>query len=187
MATDQSKAGVSGRGQVFDRLNRSSDFGKHEGAQWFFLGLLSLVRRINYDPVLLFFLMLIAAIGLVAGYSASDQSVVWVEKSAFRFALAFLLMLAIAQVPQRFFFAVVVWVRCFAAGGSASVRGCREGGATVVGLGVHPLPTRRNSKTRHADDAGLVPGQETAASAIPGCGDCPDSGGGAHGLDCDAA
>ncbi|OZB73600.1 MAG: rod shape-determining protein RodA, partial [Halothiobacillus sp. 13-55-115] len=110
MATERSKAGISRREPVLDRLNRSSDFGKHEGAQWFFLGLLSLVRRINYDPVLLFFLMLIAAIGLVAGYSASDQSVVWVEKSAFRFALAFLLMLAIAQVPQRFFFAIAPWL-----------------------------------------------------------------------------
>ncbi|MDD4965557.1 rod shape-determining protein RodA [Halothiobacillus sp.] len=110
MATEQPKAGISGRGPVLDRLNRSSDFGKHEGAKWFFLGLLSLIRRINYDPVLLFFLMLIAAIGLVAGYSASDQSVIWVEKSAFRFALAFLLMLAIAQVPQRFFFAIAPWL-----------------------------------------------------------------------------
>ncbi|WP_298220339.1 rod shape-determining protein RodA [Halothiobacillus sp.] len=110
MATEQPKVSVSGRGPVLDRLNRSSDFGKREGVQRLFLGILSLTRRINYDPVLLFFLTLIAAIGLVAGYSASDQSVVWVEKSAFRFALAFLLMLAIAQVPQRFFFAIAPWL-----------------------------------------------------------------------------
>lgn len=70
----------------------------------------AVLRRINYDPVLLFFLMLIAAIGLIAGYSASDQSVVWVEKSAFRFALAFLLMLAVAQIPQRFFFVIAPWL-----------------------------------------------------------------------------
>ncbi|ANJ68317.1 rod shape-determining protein RodA [Halothiobacillus diazotrophicus] len=72
--------------------------------------LFGVLRRIRYDPVLLFFLMLIAAIGLVAGYSASEQSVVWVEKSAFRFALAFLLMLVIAQIPQRVFFAVAPWL-----------------------------------------------------------------------------
>lgn len=110
MATEQSKAVVSVRSQVLEPLNRSGEFKEHEGIQWLFHWLITAILRINYDPVLLFFLMLIAAIGLVAGYSASGQSVVWVEKSAFRFALAFLLMLVIAQVPQRFFFAIAPWL-----------------------------------------------------------------------------
>ncbi len=89
-----------------ERLHRGGPLGSSARWQQKAASILAVIRRINYDPVLLFFLMLIAAIGLLAGYSASEQSVVWVEKSAFRFALAFLLMLAIAQIPQRFFFSI---------------------------------------------------------------------------------
>ncbi len=91
-------------------LHRNGPLGSGQHWQRTAAQTLAFVRRINYDPILLFFLMLIAAIGLVAGYSASDQSVIWVEKSAFRFALAFLLMLAIAQIPQRFFFTIAPWL-----------------------------------------------------------------------------
>lgn len=110
MATDRTRSTVGKRGVIHERLNRSDDFGRREGVHWLFRWLYLSINRINYDPILLFFLMLIAAIGLVAGYSASDQSVVWVEKSAVRFALAFLLMLVVAQVPQRFFFSVAPWL-----------------------------------------------------------------------------
>lgn len=82
-----------------DRLNHG---GSGRATGW--------LRHFNYDPVLLFFLALIATIGLIAGYSASDQSVLWVEKSALRFGLAFLLLLVVAQIPQRYFFAVAPWL-----------------------------------------------------------------------------
>ncbi|MFP4639905.1 MAG: rod shape-determining protein RodA [Guyparkeria sp.] len=62
------------------------------------------------DPVLLFFVCLIATIGLVAGYSASDQSNQWVERSVVRMGLGFGLMLVIAQIPQRWFFATAPWL-----------------------------------------------------------------------------
>jgi len=58
------------------------------------------------DPILLFFVALIAAIGVVAGYSAAEQSDAWVERSVVRLALGFGLMLVVAQIPQRWFFAV---------------------------------------------------------------------------------
>jgi rod shape determining protein RodA len=93
-----------------ERLHRGGPLGSSARWQQTATSILTVIRRINYDPVLLLFLTLIAAIGLVAGYSASEQSVVWVEKSAFRFALAFLLMLAIAQIPQRFFFSIAPWL-----------------------------------------------------------------------------
>ncbi|MGM0516513.1 MAG: rod shape-determining protein RodA [Pseudomonadota bacterium] len=62
------------------------------------------------DPVLLFFVCLIAVIGLVAGYSAADQSEQWVERSMVRMGLGFGLMLAVAQIPQRWFFATAPWL-----------------------------------------------------------------------------
>lgn len=99
-----------GRLRTPERLDSASGLAGRQDALRVPGQLFGLLRGIRYDPVLLFFLMLIAAIGLVAGYSASEQSVVWVEKSAFRFALAFLLMLVIAQIPQRVFFAVAPWL-----------------------------------------------------------------------------
>ncbi|WP_257736851.1 rod shape-determining protein RodA [Halothiobacillus diazotrophicus] len=99
-----------GRPRTPDRLDSATGLAGRQDALRVPGQLFGVLRRIRYDPVLLFFLMLIAAIGLVAGYSASEQSVVWVEKSAFRFALAFLLMLVIAQIPQRVFFAVAPWL-----------------------------------------------------------------------------
>ncbi len=98
------------RPKVLARFSRERPMGQSEDWLLNFRRVGAVIRGINYDPVLLFFLMLIAAIGLIAGYSASDQSVVWVEKSAFRFALAFLLMLAVAQIPQRFFFVIAPWL-----------------------------------------------------------------------------
>ncbi|HUX81728.1 MAG TPA: rod shape-determining protein RodA [Halothiobacillus sp.] len=98
------------RFRAHERLDSASGLGGRQ--DWFRVPgrIFGVLGRIRYDPVLLFFLMLIAAIGLVAGYSASEQSVIWVEKSAFRFVLAFLLMLLIAQIPQRLFFAVAPWL-----------------------------------------------------------------------------
>lgn len=62
------------------------------------------------DPILLVFVALIAVIGVVAGYSAAEQSDAWVERSVVRLALGFGLMLVVAQVPQRWFFAVAPWL-----------------------------------------------------------------------------
>ena len=62
------------------------------------------------DPILLFFVALIAVIGVVAGYSAAEQSDAWVERSVVRLALGFGLMLVVAQIPQRWFFAVAPWL-----------------------------------------------------------------------------
>lgn len=62
------------------------------------------------DPVLLFFVALIAMIGVVAGYSAAEQSDAWVERSIVRLGLGAGLMLLIAQIPQRWFFAVAPWL-----------------------------------------------------------------------------
>ncbi|HSH85293.1 MAG TPA: rod shape-determining protein RodA [Guyparkeria sp.] len=62
------------------------------------------------DPILLFFVTLIATIGVVAGYSAAEQSEAWVERSVVRLALGFGLMLVIAQIPQRWLFVVAPWL-----------------------------------------------------------------------------
>jgi len=66
--------------------------------------------RINYDPILLFLLVLLAAVGLISGYSAAGGDMVQVEKMAVRFAMAFALMLLVAQLPPRLFFSAAPWL-----------------------------------------------------------------------------
>ncbi|MFP4154076.1 MAG: rod shape-determining protein RodA [Halothiobacillaceae bacterium] len=70
--------------------------------------------RIVYDPVLLFLLTILAAVGLVAGYSASGGDLAQVERMALRFGMAFFVMLVVAQIPPRLFFSAAPWA--FAAG-----------------------------------------------------------------------
>jgi len=72
--------------------------------------LLNRLPRFNYDPVLLFLLVLLAAIGLINGYSASGGDLVQVERMAVRVGLAFVVMLAIAQLPARLFFRGTPWL-----------------------------------------------------------------------------
>ena len=66
--------------------------------------------RLNYDPVLLFLLVLLAAVGLISGYSASGGDLVQVKRMAVRVGLAFVVMLAIAQLPARLFFRGAPWL-----------------------------------------------------------------------------
>jgi rod shape determining protein RodA len=81
-----------------------------QGASWGHRLEATLRSLFRIDPVLLFFVCLIAVIGLVAGYSAADQSELWVERSVVRMGLGFGLMLAVAQIPQRWFFATAPWL-----------------------------------------------------------------------------
>lgn len=60
-----------------------------------------LATRLHIDLLLLLLLLLICGLGLVVLYSASGQSMVQVERQALRLGLAFVLMIAIAQVPMR--------------------------------------------------------------------------------------
>ncbi len=60
-----------------------------------------LATRLHIDLPLLLLLLLICGLGLVVLYSASGQSMVQVERQALRLGLAFVLMIAIAQVPMR--------------------------------------------------------------------------------------
>jgi len=73
-------------------------------------GMFNRLPRFNYDPVLLFLLVLLAAVGLISGYSASGGDLVQVERMAVRVGLAFVVMLAIAQLPARLFFRVAPWL-----------------------------------------------------------------------------
>ena len=59
-----------------------------------------LATRLHIDLLLLLLLLLICGLGLVVLYSASGQSMVQVERQALRLGLAFVLMIAIAQVPM---------------------------------------------------------------------------------------
>ncbi|MGC9456771.1 MAG: rod shape-determining protein RodA [Halothiobacillaceae bacterium] len=65
--------------------------------------------RLVYDPILLFLLVILASVGLVAGYSASGGDLAQVEKMALRFGMAFAVMILVAQVPPRLFFAAAPW------------------------------------------------------------------------------
>ncbi|MDH5389294.1 MAG: rod shape-determining protein RodA [Gammaproteobacteria bacterium] len=63
--------------------------------------LASALRLINIEPVLFLGILLLSAIGLGVLYSAGDASIVLVEAQLVRLGLAFLVMLVVAQIPQR--------------------------------------------------------------------------------------
>lgn len=69
-----------------------------------------LTRGIGLDPVLLLLAAAIASIGLVAGYSASHQNEIWLERTLIRLALAFGLMLVLAQLPVQWLFRAAPWL-----------------------------------------------------------------------------
>ncbi|MDH5711976.1 MAG: rod shape-determining protein RodA [Gammaproteobacteria bacterium] len=84
-----------------------------------------ILRAINLDPVLFLGLLLLTAAGLGILYSASDGSADMVQKQLIRASLAFMVMVVVAQIPQRqlylwspWFFAlsVVLLVLVLAAG-----------------------------------------------------------------------
>ena len=59
------------------------------------------LARLHLDLPLLLLLLLICGLGLMILYSASGQSVEQLERQLWRLGVAFLLMIAIAQVPPR--------------------------------------------------------------------------------------
>lgn len=59
------------------------------------------LRVINIDPILFLGIFLLSAIGMGVLYSAGDGSIELVQKQVVRMGLAFLVMLVVAQIPQR--------------------------------------------------------------------------------------
>ena len=59
------------------------------------------LRLINIEPVLFLGILFLSAIGLGVLYSAGDASIVLVKAQLIRLGLAFLVMLVVAQIPQR--------------------------------------------------------------------------------------
>lgn len=71
--------------------------------------LASILRVINIDPVLFLALLLLTAAGLGILYSASDGSIEVVQKQGVRLALAFLVMILVAQIPQHQLYLWTPW------------------------------------------------------------------------------
>ena len=69
-----------------------------------------MTRELALDPILLLLAAAIAAIGVAAGYSASQQSEIMLERSLVRLSLAFLVMLVIAQLPVQWLFRMAPWL-----------------------------------------------------------------------------
>jgi len=68
------------------------------GADDHFQKNLGIAYRLHLDPILLGLLLLLCAVGLAILYSASGQNMVYVEKQAMRFGLAFFVMFLFAQL-----------------------------------------------------------------------------------------
>jgi rod shape determining protein RodA len=73
-----------------------------------------MMRFIHLDPVLFVALLLLTAAGLGILYSAGDGEIELVQKQGVRLALAFLVMVIIAQIPQHQLYLWTPWF--FAAG-----------------------------------------------------------------------
>ena len=69
-----------------------------------------ILRAVNIDPVMFAALLLLTAAGLGILYSAGDQSMVLVQKQLVRLALAFLVMVVVAQIPQYQLYLWTPWV-----------------------------------------------------------------------------
>lgn len=67
------------------------------------------LSRINLDPILFLAILLLTFTGLAILYSAGDASVALVEKQLVRLALAFLVMVVVAQIPQYQFYLWAPW------------------------------------------------------------------------------
>lgn len=76
--------------------------------------LAGILRIINIDPLLFLGLLLLTAAGLGILYSAGDGSIELVQKQGVRLALAFLVMVIVAQIPQHQLYLWTPWF--FAAG-----------------------------------------------------------------------
>ena len=68
------------------------------------------LQFIRIDPVLLFGLLMLTLAGLGILYSAGDQSAALMQKQVVRLSLAFLVMLAVAQIPPRTLYLWTPWV-----------------------------------------------------------------------------
>ena len=80
------------------------DFLRHmPGADRHLGGGRSFFYRFHIDPILLGLLMVLATVGLFILYSASGESLAHVERQATRFAVAFGVMIVIAQFEPSFF------------------------------------------------------------------------------------
>lgn len=67
------------------------------------------LRLINIDPVLFLGILLLTVVGLGVLYSAGDGSIELVQKQAVRLSLAFVVMLIVAQIPQRQLYLWAPW------------------------------------------------------------------------------
>lgn len=63
----------------------------------------SLWMRLHVDPWLLLILLLLASLGLTILYSASAQDISMVKRQAISFAVAFVVMFIMAQIPPRIY------------------------------------------------------------------------------------
>lgn len=67
------------------------------------------LRLINIDPVLFLGILLLTVVGLGVLYSAGDGSIELVQKQTVRLSLAFVVMLIVAQIPQRQLYLWAPW------------------------------------------------------------------------------
>ena len=72
-----------------------------------------IVQRLHIDFVLLFLLVAIASFGMVVLYSASSSSILAIQKQGSFFAIAFIAMFIIAQVPVDLMRRVAPWLYGF--------------------------------------------------------------------------
>jgi rod shape determining protein RodA len=69
-----------------------------------------ILRRLRLDPLLVIGLLLLTAAGLGILYSAGEESIALVEKQGVRLALAFLVLIVVAQIPQHQLYLWTPWV-----------------------------------------------------------------------------
>lgn len=67
-------------------------------------------NKFHLDPFLFFSLLMLATIGLFILYSASNASVVVVEKQVYRLIFSFILMIVFAQIPATYYKRWAPWL-----------------------------------------------------------------------------
>lgn len=68
-----------------------------------------ILQRLRLDPVLVIGLLLLTGAGLGVLYSAGEESVALVQKQLVRLAIAFLVMVIVAQIPQHQLYLWTPW------------------------------------------------------------------------------
>ncbi len=89
----------------------SQDFLRHlPDASSHFQSKESIWLRLHIDPILLFLLIVLSAVGLVVLYSGSGESALYVKKQAIRFAMAFGVMIVFAQLDPTVYRRWAPWL-----------------------------------------------------------------------------